>query len=244
VDAQGRLYFETTDPLTADPSGGFIAPLKGGVIRWTPGEDSSVRVAPRDLRDPDQPLVRPWRPYAATDASAALRDGSVMVIRARNYRAEIWRDNKLVASGAPVAHTPIPVGAAERDAFRDARARQQAGGARMSGPPAAASTDRPADREAARRSLGIPDNAFPPALPPIVDTRATLVDPSNRVWVARSFAVDEQTRRYDVFNDRAALVERVIIPRRGRVIGFGRGVVYVATRDEDDIEWIERYALR
>jgi hypothetical protein len=103
--------------------------------------------------------------------------------------------------------------------------------------------DRGAERDAARRAINVPDNAFPQSQPPIAEDRATLVDPTGRIWVARTFAAPSADRLFDVFNDRAQLVARVTVKNRGRVIGFGKSSVYVVTPDEDDVEWIERYAM-
>ena len=99
-------------------------------------------------------------------------------------------------------------------------------------------------RAASRRQLGLPDAAFPPALPPLVEERSTLVDPNGLVWVARSFKATDPSRTYDVFDNRGVLVSRVTVPRRGRVVGFGKQTVYVVMPDDDDLEWIERYAMR
>jgi hypothetical protein len=241
ADAEGRIYFETTDPLQQNTDGGFIAPIGGNVLRWDPRTGKSDSVARISHRDPKQPLVRPWRPFPARDGVGVLRDGRVAIARAQNYRVEIWRDGKLVTEGPRQDYAAIPVGAAERDAFRDLRARRPAG-AQMSGPPP--TTPRTgAEREAARRSLNLPDEAFPPALPPIVEERSMLVDPNGTIWVARSHRANDADRVYDLFNDRGQLVRRVSVPNRGRVVGFGKASVYVVTPDSDDLEWVERYAL-
>jgi hypothetical protein len=241
ADRSGRLYYEATPSMGRSADGSFIAPIDAWVLRWDPRTNAIDTMATLMRRDPKQPLVRPWRPFPATDASAALPDGRVVVVRAQEYRVEIWKDGKLEVRGPVLTVPRIPVTDAERNAFRDERARRPAGSGRATtpgGPPA-----READRDAARRTVGVPDEAFPPALPPIVEHNATRVDPSGLVWVARSFRANDAHRTYDVFNDRAMLVKRVTIPGRSRVVGFGRNTVYVAARDADDLEWIERYTM-
>jgi hypothetical protein len=38
-------------------------------------------------------------------------------------------------------------------------------------------------------------------------------------------------------------VERVALPARTRLAGFGSGVVYLARTDDDDLQWLGRYRL-
>jgi hypothetical protein len=242
ADADGRIYFETTDPLQQNSDGSFIAPIGGNVIRWHPATNRTDSLARISHRDPAQPLVRPWRPFPAQDGVGVLPDGRVAIARALGYRMEIWRDGRLVAEGPRQQYTPIPIGAAERDAYRDSRVRRRAG-AQISGP-APTTPLAGAEREAARRSLNLPDEAFPPTLPPIAEERSVLVDPRGTIWVARSHRAADTDRSYDLFDDRGRLIRRVLVPNRGRVVGFGRSSVYVVTPDADDLEWVERYALR
>ena len=110
----------------------------------------------------------------------------------------------------------------------------------MSGPPgtplvAPNSSGPQAPRAAGRR--------VQPFLPPFVETRATHVDRAGFTWVARSFRAADRDRVYDVFDDKGVLARRVTVKngRRSRRNRKGRHV-YVVTRDEDDVQWIERYA--
>lgn len=241
ADAEGRIYFETTDPLQQNNDGSFVAPVVGNVMRWDPRTGKTDTIARISHRDPKQPLVRPWRPFPARDGVGVFRDGRVAVARAQNYRVEIWRDGKLVTEGPRQDYTSVPIGSAEREAYRDLRARRPAG-AQMSGPaPTTPMTG--TEREVARRNLNLPDEAFPAVLPPIVEERSTLVDPNGTIWVARSFRAADTDRPYDLFDDNGRLVRRVVVKNRGRVVGFGKASVYVVTPDNDDLEWVERFAL-
>jgi hypothetical protein len=48
---------------------------------------------------------------------------------------------------------------------------------------------------------------------------------------------------YDVFDGRGVRIDRVELPARSRVVGFGRGAVYVSERDADDLPHLRKYAL-
>lgn len=49
---------------------------------------------------------------------------------------------------------------------------------------------------------------------------------------------------YDVFDERGVRVDRVQLPARSRVVGFGNASVYVNERDTDDLPHLRKYALR
>lgn len=242
ADREGRLYGNTQDPLGRNPDGSFVAALGRTVLRTdlrSGRVDSLVRL---QLRDPLQPLGNPWRPYPMHDAYAVLPNGDVMVIRALGYSVEVWRDGIKITARPVPGYTPIPIGPAERDAYRDEKARQPAGGG--GGSTGATEVSSEAGRSARRRALGIPDEIFPPILPPIIEVNAALVDRDGIVWVARSFRAGSTDRLYDLFDGTGTLVRRVIVRNRGKVVGFGSGVVYVAVPDRDDVLSLEKVAVR
>jgi len=241
ADRAGNIYFERTKPLEQAPNGSFIAPIDGTLTRWNVRTNAVDTIGALRHRDPKHVLTTYWRPYPAKDATAVLPDGRVVFVRASDYRVEIWRDGVRVVQGPRVAYSPIPVGQTERDAFRDDAIRRPRGSMSVSN--ANGQPLKGAEREAARRAIKIPDDAFPPDMPPIVEDRATLVDPAGRIWVARTSPANATDRQFDVFNDRAELIARVGLQNRGRVVGFGKSSVYVVTPDDDDVEWIERYAM-
>lgn len=241
TDDAGRWYGVSVDAITRGADGSFIPSLGETVVRWdtaTGRIDSLVRLA---TRDPEQPLGRPWRPYPMHDVFAVRPNGDVLVVRAKGYVVEVWRDGQRVAAKPVPGYAPIPIGPRERDAYRDAKAREPAGGGGSTSPGAA---ERESDRAARRRALNIDDAIFPPFLPPTLEVNATFVDGDGITWVARSHAAGDTNRLYDLFDGTGTLVRRVRIANRGRVVGFGRGVVYLATPDADDVLWLERVALR
>jgi hypothetical protein len=44
-----------------------------------------------------------------------------------------------------------------------------------------------------------------------------------------------------VFDRTGALVKQVVLNPNSRVVGFGKGTVYVARTDEDDLQYLQRY---
>lgn len=241
ADSAGRWYGITLDSVTRAADGSFVPSLGETVVRAdvTTGRiDSLVRLS---KRDPAQPLGKPWRPYPMHDVYAVRPNGDVLVVRAKGYVVEVWRDGQRVSAKPVPGYTPIPIGPRERDAYRDVKAREPAGGGGASSAPA---TETESDRAARRRSLNIDDAIFPPFLPPTLEVNATFVDGDGIAWVARSHAANDTNRLYDLFDATGTLVRRIRLANRSRVVGFGKGVVYVAVPDADEILWLERVAFR
>jgi hypothetical protein len=64
-----------------------------------------------------------------------------------------------------------------------------------------------------------------------------------RLWIERTTDVGELPL-YDVIDHRGRLVLQVRLHTRSRIVGFGGRSIYVARRDNDDVEYLERYVLR
>jgi hypothetical protein len=45
---------------------------------------------------------------------------------------------------------------------------------------------------------------------------------------------------FDVFDAAGRVVERVTLPKRTRLVGFGNSAAYLARTDDDDLIWLQR----
>jgi hypothetical protein len=61
-------------------------------------------------------------------------------------------------------------------------------------------------------------------------------------WVERYVAAGS-AREFDVFGPDGKLERRVILPVGRRLAGFGKGVVYLRHTTEDELQYLERYAV-
>ena len=84
-----------------------------------------------------------------------------------------------------------------------------------------------------------PDQQWPEVKPPFLDA-AVRVAPDGNVWVLRTRAWDDSIPTFDVFDAAGRVVERVALPKRTKLVGFGKGTVYLARTDEDDLVWLQR----
>ena len=84
-----------------------------------------------------------------------------------------------------------------------------------------------------------PDMVWPEVMPPFMGG-AVHVDPTGRVWVLRTRAWNDSIPTFDVFDLTGRVTERVTLPKRTRLVGFGNGVAYLARTDDDDLIWLQR----
>jgi hypothetical protein len=92
------------------------------------------------------------------------------------------------------------------------------------------------------RSLALPDPL--PEHWPVLVHESIHVDSRDRAWLAvRESAFDSTGIRYDLLDREGKWVDAVRIPRGFTFVAFGRGTLYVARRDADDLLWLQRYAL-
>lgn len=235
VDRLGRLYFESFG------APGPTTPDSVPVVRWSREGKRTDTMA----FVPNGVIVaggaRTRKLYQPRDAWAVLPDGRVALIHAQPYRVDIVTAPGRVTRGPAVAYTPVPIGAAERDAYRVAlRGGTGTGGAR-SGPVSGFSVNGPRPRAAA---VEVSDDEFPATFPAFSGD-GIRVTPEGEIWVPRYRPAKERTPTYDIFDDAGRLVGAAKLREHSSVVGFGAGSVYVARRDpEDDFRYLERYARR
>jgi hypothetical protein len=69
------------------------------------------------------------------------------------------------------------------------------------------------------------------------------MSPEGRVWVSRNLSAGVAKTVYDVFNGAGERVDRVELPARNRVVGFGPASIYAVERDENGAASLRKYKL-
>jgi len=186
-------------------------------------------------------------PFAAQDLAAMAWDGRIVIVRVSPYRVEwIAPDGKRLVG--PVAAAPgIRITGAEKEAFTRSQIRPGAiivrgpvGGASSSVP--GTPTGKPAVPKISAADLKAmmdPNLTWPAVKPPFL-RGAVQVAPDGRAWVLRSRAHDDSIPTFDVFDAGGRVVERVALPKRTSLEGFGKGVLYLSRTDDDDLLWLQR----
>ncbi len=175
------------------------------------------------------------RPFQPRDTWAVAADGRLAVVRANEYRVDWYQPNGGPATRGPVVeYDPIRIDDAEKNAWADRQANRQMTMRMIGGSGGGGSRQ----MQAPRPDVDAID--FPEFKPPFGENTA-VVTPEGQVWVMRSQRHDYTDTWYDVFDRRGTRVRQVRLSNRRRVVGFGRGVVYVVVSDDDDLQWLERY---
>ena len=171
------------------------------------------------------------------DAWSFLPDGSVALIVAEDYHVEWTGGARGDVSGPPIEHPRIRVRGHEREAWLDAIYSQPA--ARASGTNGEGAGRSSSSSGRTRRPVDA--DRFPDFVPPFKRGYAPAA-PWGEIWLELQIALDEEHSVFDVLGRDGQLQRRVAVPGRARVVGFGEGVVYIARKDEFDLEWLEKYA--
>jgi hypothetical protein len=186
-------------------------------------------------------------PLAARDAAVIVPDGRIAIVRANPYRIEwVGLDGKrLVGPAAVPSH--IRVTQEEKEAFT--RSQIRPGAILVKGNPAAGAPPAPGGKSgggpakissAEIKAMMNPTMVWPAEKPPFLGTGSVMAAPDGQVWVLRTRAHDDSIPTYDVFDGTGRVVERVALPKRTRLVAFGRGTAYLARTDDDDLLWLQR----
>lgn len=246
VDARGRLYFQ---PPSFTPDG--TTPDSGQIVRWTP--KGTAETEEPALTEKVAHVRLPKNSQTATNRGGAMR---VMIGRAPVFTAqEVWgvdaagrvarvtpapyqvhwiADGK-VTSGPVVPYTPTKVTQADKDEYMEAQRRNPPTVMTMTAGPGGT------QRQVGPPPGGLPEPEFAETKPPFAGPGSIQVTPEGEVWVLRTRPAGDKVPTYDVFDRNGALVKKVVLNPRSRVVGFGRGNVYVTRSDEDDLLYLERY---
>jgi hypothetical protein len=238
ADAEGGLYFDMTGSFAVGPDG---PPDSAAIVRWefpsTKFDTVAMLPAPAigsvtvGSRGGASFRAAGGGPLSPRAAWAATPDGRTALVWPEPYHVEwVRRDGERLV-GPTIPYRPIPVTAADKEAWAEG----MAGGAVMvvSGSEGGRSFTLPKPD---------PDDMDWPSSKPAFQSRGVHAAPDGRLWVQRyveAGAPDE----FDVFDGGGVRVARVILPPDHTLIGFGPGFAYLARTDEDDLQWIERHRL-
>jgi hypothetical protein len=241
-DGRGGLYYSTpgivmTDqgPKTSDSS---------AIVRWRPAMKKVDTVAflalPKGAaqvsgsRSNMNVRIGGNSPFAAADAYAVASDGRVAILRVGDYHVEWVAPNGQKTVGQPIGFEHLKVSAGHKEEYKESRKNQFGMQVTMNNGQRSAQMVPMRDQEEA---IEWPEN-----MPPFLNDPA-FVAPNGQLWVRRTSKAGEAPM-YDVIDGAGKLVQKVVAPKRTRVIGFGNGVVYMARRDEDDLQYLQRYRLQ
>jgi hypothetical protein len=239
VDADGNWYGRVRAMTLTREGGGFADSVAVVRVRAESGaQDTLAMLLAEGARRKSPTGATRLTAFDPFDASAVFSDGRVLVLRGESYTPEVVLPDGRVQRGAPIAHARVRTSPAEVRMMVDSTQRATAALLSMflaNGPV------RPG-AESPSMEVVAPD-PLPESWPVLVED-AAMVDTRQRAWVAvRDSARALEGQRYDLLDRDGRWVTAVRLPLRMVLVGFGRDVVYVARRDDDDLLWLGRYPL-
>lgn len=252
TDQLGRVYYSSAGSFMMGP--GAPPPSDSQpVVRWDPATDTHDTVAMLF----SQPRITASRggggggfsvrtgsgggmrlsgmrrqPFRPVDAWGIAPNGDVMVVRATDYRVDWYRDGRMT-SGPANPYDPVRITQAEKEAWADGQEGQAMTMMVLGGSGGGQTLEAP------RPNL---DEVDFPEVKPAFQATGTSVTPDGEVWVRRYQRHDAQQPLYDVFDGQGVLIKQVRLAPGRTIVGFGENAVYTVFADEDDLQWLERYA--
>ena len=180
--------------------------------------------------------------FTPAEAWAVAGNGSVARVFPNPYRV-VWMNGRgTPVVGATIPYTPMKVTEADKQEVIEAQKRQTpmrisigggGGGAVSGGGGGGGGNFQPPPPEFAETK--------PPFEGGVGIGNSVLGTPDGEVWVLRTRPAGDKIPTYDVFDQTGNLVKKVALNPNSRVIGFGKGTVYVIRTDEDDLQYLQRY---
>lgn len=198
----------------------------------------------------------PTDPLPLSDDWAVLADGSVAVVRSQDYHVDWFRPGLEVTATRKLPFAWMHLDDSTKSAFMDSvkavvaaieaeRQRQRDAGVTPTAtesPPGTpllglslAESQRLADRVIKAPPQAFVSNSSLPDYAPPFAPGAVSSDMDGNLWVRTSIVVNGGSI-YDVISSKGVLVDRVQVPARRVIAGFGRGgIVYMGVRDSDGV---------
>lgn len=180
-------------------------------------------------------------PLSPEDAWGVAPDGSVVLARSGDYHIEWVAPDGTMTRGPAIPFEAVRIGTPEKEEYLAEQGRSGGGiavGVEVVNGQMSMSFARGGRGSGTRE---IDQYTWPEVKPPFYAGRIP-VDPENRAWVRRHVEAGDPGT-YDVIDESGNRMGTVLLDSGKRVVGFGRGTVYVVAYDEFDLNYLERYAI-
>jgi hypothetical protein len=242
---QPSLSLDSTAIIRFDPRSGATDTI--AFIPTTAGSSGSARAGAgsRAATIPSPASADARVPYRASAAWVVARDGSVAIIKPEPFTLEWIAPDGRGSGPRQLSHQPVRITDAEKEEELNPRVEQRGG------------CDMSVQRDLAdgaigtfRRSFALPISAARPSIswpefkhPYTNDDNAIVATEASEIMVLASRSANDPVPRYDVYDRDGALVRRVRLPPGTRMLGLGRGFIYLARNDQDGLQYLSRHRL-
>ncbi len=247
VDARGRMYSQGSPFRVVDgvPQASDSVPMtrwdrstgKRDTVAWMAVPAGTNQISGSSGRGGQNVSVRigGGPPFNGADQMAVAPDGRVAIVHHEPYSVDFVSETGQRTRGQPIRHDRVRLTDGHKQEWRE---RQRNAMGMMI-------TNDNGRRSAAmvpNRDVQDPEVWGGDYLPPFLANATIMFSGEGYLWISRTGPAG-QAPTFDVIDRAGAVVQRVVLPKKARLLGFGRGAVYVARVDEDDLQYIQKYAF-
>jgi len=246
ADAKGRMYMQ--GPPFRMTETGPVSSDSAAIIRWDRSTGKRDSIAWLKL-PPGSSQISGGRgnvnvrigggaPFAGADAMGVAPDGRVAIVHHEPYSVDFISETGQRTRGQPIRYDKVKVTEGHKQEWRE-RARSST---RMS-----MTVDNSGRRQATMGPAGnVPDpenwggEFMPPFLSGGGPASAMSFSSDGYLWIQRTGPAG-QPPTFDVIDRAGNLAQRVVLPKKARLLGFGNGAVYIARLDDDDLQYLQKH---
>ena len=245
ADAKGRMYYQGPPFRMTDngPQSADSVPM----IRWDRGSEKRDTLAwlnvPQNTnqisgsggRGNQRVMVRigGGPPFNGADQMLIAPDGRVAIVHHDPYSVDFVSETGQRTRGQPISYDKQKISEGHKQEWRDQQ--KAATGVQMT-------VDNNGRRSATVGPAGQtqdPEVWGGEYMPPFLQ-QALSVSNEGYLWVRRTGPAG-QPPTYDVIDRAGKVAQRVVLPKRSRIVGFGNGAVYTVRLDEDDLQYLQKH---
>jgi hypothetical protein len=244
-DSKGRMYYEGQPFQLTDegPKAADSVPM----IRWNRASGKRDTVAWRKMPQGAAQIsggrsgggqnvsirLGGGPPFAGADAMLVAPDGRVAVVRHDPFSVDYISETGQRTRGQPIRYEKVKVSDGHKEEWRE----------RQRGATSMMMTNDNGRRSAtmAPQQVQEPETWGGDFMPPfLTGTNNAVFSNDGYLWISRTGPAG-QPPTYDIIDRGGNVVQRVVLPKRHRLLGFGNGTVYLARLDEDDLQYLQKH---
>jgi len=243
-DAKGRMYYQgppfrmtENGPQSAD-SVPMIrwdrAAGKRDTLAWLRLPASANQITSRGGRGNQQVMVRMGGgpPFNGADQMVVAPDGRVAITHHDPYSVDFVTETRQRTRGHPIRYDRLRISEGHKQEWRE---RQKT------------ATGLTITNENGRRSATMgpagqtqdPESWGGEFMPPFLGGALNFSN-DGYLWVQRTGPAG-QPPTFDLIDRAGNVAQKVVLPKRSRLVGFGNGAVYIVRLDEDDLQYLQKH---
>jgi hypothetical protein len=242
-DAKGRMYYQGAPfriteqgPQPADSVPMIRWDRKAGkrdTLAWVKVPEGSSQISGRG-RGNVSVRIGGGPPFAGSDQMLVAPDGRVAIVHHDPFSVDFVSETGQRTRGPSIRFDRVKVSEGHKDEWRE----RQRGAMQIS---MTNDNGRRSATMSPNTNVQDPETWGGEFMPPFLQgTNNLLFSNEGHLWIARTGPAG-QPPTYDVVDRAGNVVQRVVLPKRARLLGFGNGTVYIARLDEDDLQYLQRH---